>query len=291
MLLLVLSTDKLQLVTDSAATVDVHASFADQSNADPPVTQGSSSGKQNTAISSATTTDIVASPTGGDLRNIKYLAIRNKDSSLSVTVTVRYNQNATTFDIRKVVLAAGDELHFDDGTWYVLTASSVPPTLLYALSADATGSNSNTAQPWFPTSGSVTVAGNTLYRFEGILELIRSAGTTSHTTGLLFAGTATLTSLQYHADVNTGDTETTVTEARTGIRVSTNTTVKAASSLASEVISISVRGLIRINAAGTLTPQFIYSSAPGGAPTIKANSYFLMQSLGSGSLQQIGTWS
>src|SRR5882724_12407579 len=57
MLLLVATTDKLQLTTDSTATVDVHASGAEV-NDSTFATNGLF--KQNTAISSATTTDIVA---------------------------------------------------------------------------------------------------------------------------------------------------------------------------------------------------------------------------------------
>jgi hypothetical protein len=64
MLLLTATTDKLQLVTGSAATVDVHASYVDASQANPPVVQGDTMGRQNTAITTAATTDIVAAPAG-----------------------------------------------------------------------------------------------------------------------------------------------------------------------------------------------------------------------------------
>lgn len=59
--------------------------------------------------------------------------------------------------------------------------------LFKALSATDTGTNVNTAQPWFPTAGGVTVEANTTYFFRGYLRTTRSAGTTSHTTGLLLS--------------------------------------------------------------------------------------------------------
>jgi hypothetical protein len=60
-LLLANTTDKLQLVTSQAADVDVVSTYMDSSNADPPVVKGSTSGRQlATAITTATTTDIVA---------------------------------------------------------------------------------------------------------------------------------------------------------------------------------------------------------------------------------------
>ena len=56
MLILALTTDKLQVTTTTAAAISVHASYVDDAS-------GSfTAGKQNTAISSATTTDVVSVP-------------------------------------------------------------------------------------------------------------------------------------------------------------------------------------------------------------------------------------
>jgi hypothetical protein len=67
--------------------------------------------------------------------------------------------------------------------------------------------------------------------------------------------------------------------------------VKAASTSATEVIAILVTGIVRINAGGTFIPQFQYSVAPGGAPTVKANSYFHMFPIGDNTVTTRGTWS
>jgi hypothetical protein len=115
MLLLTATTDKLQLVTSAAGTLDVHASFIDMSNADPPVVKGSTSGKQNTAITTATTTDIVASPAASTTRNVKTLHIRNKHASTATDVTVVYDQNGTDFDLWKCNLGPGEALEYIEG--------------------------------------------------------------------------------------------------------------------------------------------------------------------------------
>ena len=162
--------------------------------------------------------------------------------------------------------------------------------LFRALSANDTGTNVNTAQPWFPTTGAVAVEASTTYFFRGYLRTSRSAGTTSHTTGLLFGGTATLTSISYRAMCNTGDVVTNAALNATSMEVATNTTVKAASTSATEQIAVYVEGIVRINAAGTFIPQFQYSSAPGGAPSILANSYFQMYPIGSNVATSQGTW-
>lgn len=162
--------------------------------------------------------------------------------------------------------------------------------LFKILIADDTGTNVATAQPWLPTAGGIAVEAATTYAFEGTLRLSRAAGTTSHTTGLLFAGTATLTSILYDAIANTGDVVTTGTPALTVIDVSTNTSVKAASTSATEQVLIRVKGIVRINAAGTFIPQFIYSAIPGGVPTIKAGSHFRLKKLFINSVNTQGTW-
>lgn len=162
--------------------------------------------------------------------------------------------------------------------------------LMKALSADVAGADSLAAQPWFPVAGGVTVLANTTYLMRGLLATTRAAGAVSHTTGLLFAGTATLTGIQYEAIANTGDVDTLVAATRTISRVATNTTVKAASTAATEAISIEVIGIVRVNAGGTFIPQFIYSAAPGGAPTVKSNSFFRLDVLGTGAFTTLGTW-
>lgn len=164
--------------------------------------------------------------------------------------------------------------------------------MLYkCLAASDTGANVLTAQPWFPTAGAVAVKASTLYAFEGRLRTSRAAGVASHTTSLLFGGTATLTSIFYRAFVNTGDVVTNLAVNQTSIEVATATVVKAASTSATEQISITVSGVVRTNAAGTFIPQFQYSAAPGGAPTILANSNFRMYIMGTSADTSKGTWS
>lgn len=171
------------------------------------------------------------------------------------------------------------------------TVANSSGTLFKALSANDTGgSNGTSAQPWFPTAGGVSVAASTSYFFEGILRLSRSAGTSSHTTSLLFAGTATLTSILYRAYVNTTDVVTNAAVNQTASEVATAVVVKAASTSATEQIEVHVVGIVRINAAGTFIPQFKYDVAPGGAPTVLANSFFKMTPIGSNAVTTAGTW-
>jgi len=115
-LILALTTDKLQVTTSAAVTTDVHASFVD-------VIVGTSStpGKQNTAITTATTTDIVAVPGGSTQRVVKHINIRNKHATSPQDVTVIYDANGTDYELHKATLLAGEVLEYQEGIgWFVV---------------------------------------------------------------------------------------------------------------------------------------------------------------------------
>ena len=174
--------------------------------------------------------------------------------------------------------------------WELLNPASAK-SLFKAIPADDTGGqNVNTAQPWFPTAGAVSLPANTSYLFEGTLVLSRAAGSTSHTTGVLFGGTATLTSIEYIGECKTGDANDLQTISGFFSSVATLFTLKAASTSTTEQIVLKVRGVVRINAAGTLIPQFQYSAAPGGAPTVKRGTYFRLTPMGLDTVTSSGPW-
>lgn len=132
MLLLTATTDKLQLVTSAAATVDVHASYMDHTLS----TDNVEGGRQNTAISTATTTDIVAAPASGVVRNVKTLHIRNTHASTPTDVTVVFDANATDFELHKATLAAGETLQYVEGVGFAEPAAAAPPIVYNASLAD-----------------------------------------------------------------------------------------------------------------------------------------------------------
>jgi hypothetical protein len=47
---------------------------------------------------------------------------------------------------------------------------------------------------------------------------------------------------------------------------------------------------MRINAGGTVIPQFQFSAAPGGAPTIKAGTFFRCYPIGANTVAAAGPW-
>jgi hypothetical protein len=117
MLLLVNTTDSLQLVTSAAVNVDVHASFVDLASG---VTTPD---RKNTAITTATTTTIVSAPGSSVYRNIQTLTIRNKGAA-NQDVTVVYNANSTLFELHKATLLPGQVLIWLDGVGFVILPAS-----------------------------------------------------------------------------------------------------------------------------------------------------------------------
>jgi hypothetical protein len=158
------------------------------------------------------------------------------------------------------------------------------------LDADTGGQNVNTAQPWFPATGAATVAGSTCYAFGGMFSSVRSAGNTSHTTSILFGGTATLNGIGYFVEVKEGDAATISDSDLIAIQVATAVNIKAASTSASENVVFGVWGHVWVNAAGTFIPQFVYSAAPGGVPTIEKGTYFALYPIGTTGGITLGTW-
>lgn len=151
MLNLSLTTDKIQAITSAAATLDVHCSYVDLTT----TTGGITPDKQNTAISTATTTDIVAVPGANVVRNVKTINIRNKDASLSCDVTVRFLANATAYELIKVTLKPADVLEYIEGVgWYVVTAA------VANLTNEATSSQTGFAADTYLVGSNISVPSN-----------------------------------------------------------------------------------------------------------------------------------
>lgn len=109
MLLLTATTGSLQLVTSSAAAIDVHATWID--TASGAITPG----RQNTQIVAAATTQVVPSPAASTQRNIKTLHVRNKDPTLTCQVTVQINDTvAGALPLYNPNLGPGDEFEMCD---------------------------------------------------------------------------------------------------------------------------------------------------------------------------------
>jgi hypothetical protein len=187
-----------------------------------------------------------------------------------------------------------------DGTVPYFTPSGtqrgvIPGMQYFRLNSDLVGSNVNTAQSFFGVG--VTLNSNTIYAFESVLAISKTVGTTSHTTGLGFGGTATINNIGYHLH-NQFDATAFTTVPYSGtvlnqwINSATNTTISGGSVSPGAYRILNMRGTVSINSGGTFIPQYTLSAAPGGAYTTAVGSYFLIYPIGAaGANINVGTWS
>lgn len=147
-----------------------------------------------------------------------------------------------------------------------------------------------------PASGTLTVGAATTYMFSGLYRL-SNTGTTSHTWATLFGGTATLTGIHYNVRAYTGATSAVTITAVSGLQVdvATQVPVTAASTSATEFVTVWLDGYVQINAAGTFIPQMQNSARPGASGTpgviILNGSYFRMWPVGTNAIVSVGNWS
>lgn len=169
----------------------------------------------------------------------------------------------------------------------------LPVTYITVQSSDYVASNTAAAQKVFNSSatGSVNLPANTAYVFDAQYLINRASGTTNHTLAVLFGLTGTLLSLAYTAEATTSSSNLLTAVKRIYSNNVNTTVVTDASSAADEFVTVTLRGVLRTNSAVTIQPQIQYSAAPGGNPSILANSYFRLIPIGNGSTTNVGNWS
>lgn len=172
----------------------------------------------------------------------------------------------------------------------------IPGAQFYMLNTAYVGSNATGNQSIFGLTNGVTLSSSTVYVFEIVATMLKTAGTTSHTVSTLFGGTATLNSILY--DVRVNDTPNTIgtyggSSNQQGVtaNVATATVTTGALTSATSYWSAIIKGIVSVNAGGTFHPQYALSAAPGGAYTTQVGSYMAIWPVGaSGSNINVGTW-
>jgi hypothetical protein len=171
----------------------------------------------------------------------------------------------------------------------------VPTQQYYRLNADYVGSNATGAQSLFGVG--VTLSASTVYEFEALIMLYKTAGTTSHDVSLGFGGTATVNNILYDgssARMNALNTAvSTAVTPMTSLAGSQATATVAQSAITSATTAFifKLRGSVSINAGGTFIPQYTLSAAPGGAYSTYAGSFIRINPLSaSGAATNVGTW-
>lgn len=136
------------------------------------------------------------------------------------------------------------------------------------------------------TNGALTAKAATSYYFEGLISL-SSMSATSGSFGFALGGTATLTSITWTSNaVKAATLATAATNQMTFNATAANTTVATASTATNGYMF--VKGIIRVNAAGTLIPSV--SLGVAAAAVVGTNSYFRIIPIGTNTITNVGKW-
>lgn len=280
MIILQGALDKVQLVTSAAALVDVHASAVDVVDA----TLAVSTYRRNTAITTATTTDVVLAVGAGNSRNVKRLNVRNKDT-VGVDVTVRHTDGTTTIDLFKTTLLAGETLVYSEGDGFRVydSAGQVKSDIdaLQIVQALAADQSNATVTPTEVQGLRVPCSAGS-WIFEYLLALRSAAATTGHRlsvdhSGVISrlvawvqwgAGTAASADAPDQDMVAAGGQITSQFAARAASQAGWGTTT-GVDTLDADVLYV-VTGIVTVTADGNL--RLWHGSEVAAASTVKAGS-------------------
>lgn len=143
MIILDATTRKLEILLSGSVTTNqlpFVASYVD-------IATGTFTPATNTGTSNNTTAvTLIDAPASSTKRQVKFISIQNADT-VAATVTVRFNDNATTRVIFKTTMATGETLVYSDGGWYALDANgerkTSTSTSILAQGAGITNTNSS----------------------------------------------------------------------------------------------------------------------------------------------------
>lgn len=183
------------------------------------------------------------------------------------------------------------------GLWEnnVSTVSGVPVQIaneqIQMLSAPYTLANNTNVQPLLnaTAAGALTVLAGTTYEFECVMS-ISGLSSSSHTIGfgLALGGGASVTSALYQAIVASGAATTNATTGVSTVATAAVTVLSAATTNTN--FQAFIRGVVRVNAGGTITPQ-IQQNTASAAGTVATDTFFRIWAIGSGTVTSIGPWS
>lgn len=135
MIYLTTTTDLIEVVTSAAVAVDVNVNYID---ADSATLAPSGAGRQNTAISTATTTTVLSSPAASVVRTLKQMTVANKNGTTAVDVTVQFDQGGTNYTIIATTLQPLSELIYIEGLGFNVYTGSTVNGMLTSTESDFT---------------------------------------------------------------------------------------------------------------------------------------------------------
>lgn len=281
---LVSTSDKLRVKTDVAASIHVHAWWADMSSGSPSV------GRLNTAITTATTTDVVGSPGSGVERTVKFVSIRNKDAGKACAITVIHTDGTTAVEMLRVNLPPAYSMVFDeDDGWTVFNpygterfnvdltfgSQATGDTRFFVLDHDVVN-NSAPADKMLSIPGLEfpVEAGDHTYYFRAVIMYTSNATTTGARFSIF--GDAVWTTLMYKWEASLTTTSKTTGEGFIGY--DSPSAANGSTATTGSNIAI-VEGFIDHTFQDATINVRVASEVASAAITVKAGSFVMLQKM------------
>jgi len=185
-----------------------------------------------------------------------------------------------------------------DSAWVTVGSLSdtylgLAPFAYFRLNSALAGANVNTAQNLFGVG--ISLEANTVYEFDMVFTLNKTAGTTGASIGIGFGGTAGITNIAYTligTFISTAFPSVVAPDVFNFVQTASNTTMTTSSASAALNFRAQVKGTVSTNAtAGTFIPQYTLSAAPGGAYSTQLGSFVKLRKIGaSGANINVGGW-
>lgn len=220
MILLTSTSDLIKVVSGSAADLEVHTSWVD--NNAGTITPG----RNNTNITTATTTTIVPSPGASVYRNVKLISILNNHASQSSTFTVEHTDGTNNVILSKGTLLSGESVRLTDNgefLFYDAQGTLKSPTTKLDKCVYVTANSVHATAATFADINGLTVAvrSGVRYSFDCSLFHINNATTTGSQFGI---GGVAMTTMVAGA-ISTVTNSATAAAMSTGVVTAINTAV------------------------------------------------------------------
>ena len=174
----------------------------------------------------------------------------------------------------------------------VLSGTGVSPTIqIICPSAALALTDGTVEQSVFAANAAIdiiTVQASTTYMFDGCY--ILSTGTATHTTAMGFLLTQTsITNMTWTVLTTTMSAAAATSTTQSTTFFNSNSGGVLNGSTTNAICIVKFEGIMRVNAAGTITPQITFSSAPGGTNTVQIGSYIRFYPIGTNTISKVGT--
>jgi hypothetical protein len=272
-MLLLNSTSKIQVVTGSTGTIEVHASWMDF------LAGVVTPGPTNTpTITTATTTDVVASPAASTTRNVKFLSVSNDHATTSNAIDINHTDGTNVETIWQGTLLAGETVVLDaNGIWTVYTANGVPKLASTKLDAKlvVTSDVINATTSFADVTGlTQAIQSGKKYNFECHLYHIENAATTGAQFGYNIGAAPTVVRIQEISVVIPSLTASTMQSNAGDVTArDTAAVVSGTSATTPGVVLAILSGYIQPSADGTFAIRCASEVAVAAGLTVKAGSW------------------